>query len=44
MIEDDSMLNISAKEKDLLVTKFMKSNPDIMLACVHWKADNPTYQ
>ena len=43
MLDDDSMQSISAKDKDQLVTRFIKANPDIMLACVHWKADSQTY-
>lgn len=40
MFDDFQIQNISAKDKDQLVTRFIKANPDIMLACVHWKAEN----
>ena len=28
---------MSGKDKDTLVNRFMQENPEIMLACVHWK-------
>ena len=40
MFDDIQIQSISVKDKDQLVTRFIKANPDIMLACVHWKAEN----
>ena len=40
MFDDLQIQSISVKDKDQLVTRFIKANPDIMLACVHWKAEN----
>ena len=34
---------MSNKDRDALVNKFLHENPDIMLACVHWKV-NPSPQ
>ena len=39
MYERKVIANLTAKEKDSLVKRFMKENSDIMLACVHWKLD-----
>ena len=43
MYERKVIANLTVKEKDSLVNRFMKENPDIMLACVHWKVDPQTY-
>ena len=37
MLESEVVSVMSTKERDVVVINFMKENPDIMLACVHWK-------
>ena len=41
MVDAKVVLRMSGKDKDALVNRFMTENPEIMLACVHWKV-NPS--
>ena len=37
MVDAKVTARMSGKDRDALVNRFMQENPEIMLACVHWK-------
>ena len=42
-LDANLIARMSSKDKDEIVNRFMQENPEIMLACVHWKL-NPESQ